>query len=489
MRWITMTQSNHEATQDLPFVRIKKAVITNMKSVQHGVIEFDCSKEYIPYGMHADILGLYGQNGSGKTTLIEALAILKQVMAGSRVSNVYANCITASMPHAELEFTFDLQYRSGQQRDAVYAFKLERIALSQEEIMEMYKDAPSDFEIPEEEYKVRVYDEVLKLSWTDENGVRKNKQKIFDASTVSSAFGPADKRKEILGKDRKASFDLQVEKEYSFRQSKSFIFSKKTIERIQQCETDTMYFQILLELRHYARYYFHVIDTRSSGLIRLNVMLPIYTMHGSFMLDIRRHNTIPSDAVLAINNEICKISEVLSQLVPGLSIFMKKLDSTVQEDGSSKERIMLMAKRDDIELPLRDESDGIRKIISELSLIIAAYNEPSVTVAIDEFDAGVFEYLLGEVLEVMEETGKGQFIFTSHNLRPLEVLDKKYLYFTTTNPKKRYVRLKGISATNNLRDTYFREILVSEQADELYNRTKRFKLVAALKKAGREDHE
>ena len=168
---------------------------------------------------------------------------------------------------------------------------------------------------------------------------------------------------------------------------------------------------------------------------------------------------------------------------------MKKLDSTVQEDGSSKERIMLMAKRDDIELPLRDESDGIRKIISELSLIIAAYNEPSVTVAIDEFDAGVFEYLLGEVLEVMEETGKGQFIFTSHNLRPLEVLDKKYLYFTTTNPKKRYVRLKGISATNNLRDTYFREILVSEQADELYNRTKRFKLVAALKKAGREDHE
>ena len=93
------------------------------------------------------------------------------------------------------------------------------------------------------------------------------------------------------------------------------------------------------------------------------------------------------------------------------------------------------------------------------------------------------------LLEVMEETGKGQFIFTSHNLRPLEVLDKKYLYFTTTNPKKRYVRLKGISATNNLRDTYFREILVSEQADELYNRTKRFKLVAALKKAGREDHE
>ena len=145
---------------------------------------------------------------------------------------------------------------------------------------------------------------------------------------------------------------------------------------------------------------------------------------------------------------------------------------------------MLVAYRDGKEIPLRDESDGVRKIISVLSLITAAFNEQSVTVAIDEFDAGVFEYLLGEILQAFEESGKGQFIFTSHNLRPLEVINKKFLYFTTTNPYNRYIRLKNIAATNNLRDTYFREIVMNEQEEQIYNKTKRFKIVAALKKAG-----
>ena len=117
-------------------------------------------------------------------------------------------------------------------------------------------------------------------------------------------------------------------------------------------------------------------------------------------------------------------------MVPGLSVYMRDFGKTVDEDGDAARSVMLMAKRGDTELPLRAESDGIRKIITELSLIIAAYNQPSVTVAIDEFDAGIFEYLLGEILQIIEESGKGQFIFTSHNLRPLEVIDKKFLYFT-----------------------------------------------------------
>ena len=185
-----------------------------------------------------------------------------------------------------------------------------------------------------------------------------------------------------------------------------------------------------------------------------------------------------------LREELSDISSVLTQLVPGLSIGFKEISQTLDKDGEAATVTMLTAYRDGKELPLRDESDGVRKIISVLSLIIAAFNEQSVTVAIDEFDAGIFEYLLGEILQSMEESGKGQFIFTSHNLRPLEVINKKFLYFTTTNPQNRYIRLKNISATNNLRDTYFREIILCEQEEEIYNKTKKFKIIAALKKAG-----
>lgn len=103
---------------------------------------------------------------------------------------------------------------------------------------------------------------------------------------------------------------------------------------------------------------------------------------------------------------------------------------------------------------------------------------------IDEFDAGIYEYLLGEILQIFAESGKGQLIFTSHNLRPLEVLVKKFICFTTTNPQNRYYHLKNVGATNNLRRMYIQEIQVNEQDEEIYKATKKHKIIAALRKAG-----
>ena len=111
------------------------------------------------------------------------------------------------------------------------------------------------------------------------------------------------------------------------------------------------------------------------------------------------------------------------------------------------------------------------------------------TVVIDEFDAGVFEYLLGELLELFAESGKGQLIFTSHNLRPLEVLNKDFIIFTTTNPKNRYVRLKNVKSNNNLRDFYYHTILLGGQDEYLYNETNQYELSYAIRKVGKYEKE
>ena len=76
-----------------------------------------------------------------------------------------------------------------------------------------------------------------------------------------------------------------------------------------------------------------------------------------------------------------------------------------------------------------------------LSLLIASYSEPSILVAIDEMDSGLFEYLLGQLIKVLSISSRGQIVFTSHNLKPLEVLPSKYLCFTTTNPNNRFVTI------------------------------------------------
>lgn len=153
-------------------------------------------------------------------------------------------------------------------------------------------------------------------------------------------------------------------------------------------------------------------------------------------------------------------------------------------DGKISKQIQLMSLKNNKEIPFRYESEGIKKIVSILQLLIVVYNNPSITVAVDELDGGVFEYLLGEILSIISEKGKGQLIFTSHNLRPLETIDKGFIAFTTTNPYNRYIRLTNVKGTNNLRDFYYRDIVLGEQSEQVYNPTNNYEIALAFREAG-----
>jgi len=113
------------------------------------------------------------------------------------------------------------------------------------------------------------------------------------------------------------------------------------------------------------------------------------------------------------------------------------------------------------------------------------FNNPSVCLIVDELDAGVFEYLLGEMLQIIHESGKGQLFFTSHNLRPLEMLDTNSIVFTTTNPKNRYIRFANVKTNNNLRDLYYRSIHLGGQKEEVYKETNSFNISRAFREAGK----
>ena len=44
--------------------------------------------------------------------------------------------------------------------------------------------------------------------------------------------------------------------------------------------------------------------------------------------------------------------------------------------------------------------------------------------------------------------------------------------------------MKNIGKNNNLRDVYFREIVMQEQDEQLYDSGKRFRIVSSLRRAG-----
>jgi len=92
--------------------------------------------------------------------------------------------------------------------------------------------------------------------------------------------------------------------------------------------------------------------------------------------------------------------------------------------------------------------------------------------------------LLGELLSIFQARGKGQLFFTSHNLYPLEKLDKRSVVFTTTNPNNRYVRMMEVKQTNNMRSCYLREVALGREVGEaLYQETNSIEIAHAMRKA------
>lgn len=177
------------------------------------------------------------------------------------------------------------------------------------------------------------------------------------------------------------------------------------------------------------------------------------------------------------------MNKVLPSLVPGLSVGLKELNLETLEDGTPGTRVELLSIRSNRALPFRAGSGGIRKIVAILGLLIQAYGNENATVAIDELDSGVFEFLLGEIIEVIRDGAKGQLVFTAHNLRPLECLPASSLVFTTTNPDNQYIKFSGIKKSHNLQDRYLRAINLGGQNEAVYDPTDKVNISTAFFKA------
>ena len=122
-----------------------------------------------------------------------------------------------------------------------------------------------------------------------------------------------------------------------------------------------------------------------------------------------------------------------------------KQDLDSGEDGWKVE--LMSVRQGHKPIPIRMESEGIIKIISILNALIQAFGNPSICLVIDELDAGIFEYMLGELLDIFQNSAKGELIFTSHNLRALEMLDKESIMFSTANPENRYIHMKNVKGS------------------------------------------
>lgn len=341
----------------------------------------------------------------------------------------------------------------------------------------------------ETRYKIQIFDEVLSFTYlSDKEKIRKSA--LIDTRTVG-VFVPKSKYNELLKNIDEDVMELLLTKRLAQEQSRSFIFSREMMKRFRKsCEIE-IYLNILNGLSTFGNRELFIIDTQHDGLINMNA-LPLAFKYkeknseavGNLLLPLNKPASIPEEATELVKNIIDNMNIVLQQLVPGLTIGVVDLGPAVSKEGKIGRLIQLMSLKNEKAIPFQYESEGIKKIVSILQLLIVVYNNPSITVAIDELDSGIFEYLLGELLNIISEKGKGQLIFTSHNLRPLETIDKGFIAFTTTNPDNRYIRMTNVKVNNNLRDFYYRDIVLGEQSEPVYNSTNNYEIALAFREAG-----
>ena len=462
-------------------VRIESITIQNFKNIKNGYLSFENSKK----NYAASILGLYGQNGSGKTALIDALELLRLALSGKSLPPHFANFINVDSESATIKYALKVQsdkYKSAY--DVVYELSLKREIDDSDQNM----DNPST----NENYKAIIVDEILSYSYEPEIGKRERFATIIDTRTENDKpFVPVAKYNVLVGKSKETLTNLMVAKQLARATSRSFIFSKELVNIIRQkCQKD--YHRYLIDrMMVFGNYELFVINTSNTGLISMDA-LPLSFRYsengkatvGNMLLKLNEPTLIPEQALGIVKKVVANMNIVLQQIIPGLTIGVRELGTQLNPNGSLGCRVQLISKKNSKEIPLKYESEGIKKIVSILQLLIVVYNKASITVAIDELDSGVFEYLLGEILRIISEKGKGQLIFTSHNLRPLETIDKGFIAFTTTNPDNRYIRMTNVKSSNNLRDFYYRDIILGEQDEPVYDTTNNYEIALAFREAG-----
>jgi len=454
-------------------VRLSTLKIANIKNVEDGKIIMPNTLRKQENVCNAEVLGIYGQNGSGKTAIIDTLFFLQKIMIGESLPNELYDYVGATESQAEIfaEFSIfleDITYEVG------YQILIEK-----------------------DEHTVRMKREIL--TYVKKQADSKTSKSVlmdYQSDDKETVFRPKKRVDDIVSSNKENKTDLIVARKMAERSNCSYIFGESSREIF--CRSYESNFQdgaiIIKALYMYARKDLFVIRNTHSGVISANFLLPVafrvedkdFRMKGDFTVPMLEPIVLSEEKKEILDRIMEQINTVLYTIIPGMHIGLKDYGKQMTERGEIGHKVELISMRQNKPpIPIRMESEGIIKMISILNVWIHAFGSPSVCLAVDELDAGVFEYMLGELLEIFSHSAKGQLIFTSHNLRPLEMLHKDCIMFSTANPKKRYIHINSMKSSKNLRDVYLRGITLGGHEEVIYEETDSLKMARAFRKAGR----
>ena len=494
-------------------VRISQIELFDFKNIEYGKIAFPKTFKDTDSSIGADVVGIYGQNGSGKTSVVQALKLIKSYISG------YSLLEDPELPPIQDFFAPN--------KNSLSVHVLFYLECSNERIPP--KSLVSyELTLSRANDSIWASQEKISLKSVDPSSELFSKRRVLfelvqDAPGATPTLAPKGDWTRLLAADNQLKMSLYA---YFIVQQSSLIspfFGLDTYMRLVSLETCNFNFyrhklipkdQVVdepnlerqpdsfkaarlhtlipaLDVEAHLHTYFlkrvSIFDTRVNANCSLNILsmdIPDERSRGNkshLTVNLFKPAPLSENDLSFVEPALSRVSNLVGALVPGLSIKMKEVGTQLLDDGNTvAKQVEFLSCRDGVEIPLRCESEGVRKLISLSLSLMEVHSYPETFVAIDELDSGVFEYLLGELLSVIDSFGRGQLLFTAHNLRVLELLPTSDIVLTTSDPKNRFVKFKGSRPSNNLRDQYLRSVSLGGESSNLYMPTDKFSIDEAL---------
>lgn len=376
------------------------------KEVQLDFYNATLSKKFDAEKSH--VKAIYGPNGAGKTALVYAVEIYKNLVKSSdylamnNATGALDNLVNQKSKKFEIEMFFAV-IGNEQLIDAVYSHKivLEKIngryLITEERLCKLSG------------LKLNCGDKYSSVFKT-KNGEIKELAKESDLEIIKTiSANLLDKQSfiSILSGDFKHKTS-NVSKDLSLAVIYTMLFALNVTVLMQDSDKNYINFWLVSGQ----------LDEIQNQKAKLNDDDVFYSLLSE--------NRIPQTQTEKVaKKDFDKFKIFVNNLSSFIKVFkddLKTIEIKKDENGDFYECEIILVYNDGKRINKKYESTGIKKIIDLYSALCNIENGN--IVFIDEFDANVHDVLLIKLVEYAMNYAEGQLIFTTHNLAPMDVLQK-----------------------------------------------------------------
>lgn len=396
---------------------LSKMKINGIKNIDKEIIiQFTNStfKNIKECFQNSHVKAIYGTNGAGKTAIIQAINLYKNIiltndyLALENANGGLSNLINQNNNKFSIELVFNCYDDKNKSDHYVYShyISLEKRDGSFKIVEEILKLLSGKNNNMDDKYKIICHAEegkIINLNICNETKINENLKMstmnlLWNNSFISLIIkNIVNVINNINDIDKFIHFLLV----YGFSQSLVIVFQDSDLNYID-------FYSVSNQIDSIRKYEKNIKDVDIfQTLLSSNMLL--------------KQNT---RKIHKKNYE--KYQKTIKQLTAFIKVFKEELeniDIKKDENGDFYECELILEYKDGRRINEKYESTGIKKIIYLYNALCDI--EKGKIVFIDEFDSNIHDVLLMKLLEYIVEYTKGQFIFTTHNLEPMEILKKR----------------------------------------------------------------